>query len=667
MKKSQSHLTFITLFILAFTRIATAQENIDSLESLLLQPSPDSIRIRVINNLNFIYYDKDQNRFKKLSEEALALSQKIYRKQTIAVAYLNWASANEISGDYDSSIVYNQKALDIYKDLNDSVGISVALNNMGITYMQMGDYSSGVYSFNRALPIDVAKNDSFNLCIDYLNLADIYLRAGYITNAEDWARRGYSYAISGAPGNQPFAAEILGLVFLEENKIDSAFYFFKHARSIGSDLQLEYIFNRSFLHYGNTYMKRNMYDSARYYFLNGVTRSEGKNLSDVLIPVKIGLSKCYLHDRNFTEALSEGKEAFILSKKIQNKHLALESVNLIADIFKELKAPDSVIAYLTIGRHYRDELLKQSIKGSIEAKTYNLQLQQEQEQRQLAILSLAEQDRILTQQRLIIGFVIVLLVSLVIIILLIYRSSKFRAASNVQLTIKNTELKKLNQEVNGLINTIVHDLKSPLNTIQGIFKLMEPEMKENAKFSEFIYFGNQVITNAHEIIIELLELREMEADTYPINPTSFYIDDLVPELKLQFETQAEQKYIELILNFAHGIVHTDRFLVKRILDNLISNALKFSPRNKRVHVVGAIGEDHVMFKIIDEGPGFHENDKEKVFGKFQKLSARPTAGESSHGLGLAIVKFLVKRLNGDIQLQSEWGHGATFIVTIPRK
>lgn len=644
---------------------AFAQRNVDSLENLLRQNQPDSVRIRILNNLNEVYYDKDQNRFSELSRQAASLTKNTTRQQSIVVAYLNWASANEIIGNYDTSILYNQKALEIYKSMSDSLGISAALNNMGITYMQMGDYSSSVYSINQAVTIDEVSMDTFNLCIDYINLADVYLRAGYVDVAESWARLGLSYAKGDAKSNQPYAAEILGLVLLEENKIDSAFHYFELAKLMGQKLNIEYIVNRSFLHYGRAFMKKNLYDSACYYFRNGTVRSEKKNLSDVFVPIKIYLSKCYLHKKRFSDALLQGAEAFSLSKRIKNKHLALESASLMAEIFDVLKMPDSVVSYLTIASHYRDTLLRQSIKGSIEAKTYTLKLQHEQQQKQLAFSSLEEQDRILTQQRLVIGFVVVILVCLVVILFLISRSNKFRTVSNVQLTLKNLELKKLNQEVNGLINTIAHDLKSPLNTIHGIFKLMEPDMKENPKMSEFIGFGNQVIGNAHEIITELLELREMEEETYPINPTSFYIDDLIHEFKLQFEGMATQKEIDLSLKFDHGIIHTDRHLLTRILDNLISNAIKFSPRKKKVDVNVTIIDENAILKIIDQGPGFHENDKEKVFGKFQKLSARPTAGESSHGLGLAIVKFLVHRLKGTIDLQSEWGHGATFIVTIP--
>ena len=81
--------------------------------------------------------------------------------------------------------------------------------------------------------------------------------------------------------------------------------------------------------------------------------------------------------------------------------------------------------------------------------------------------------------------------------------------------------------------------------------------------------------------------------------------------------------------------------------------------------MGKLETTHITFEVIDQGPGFTETDREKIYGKFQKLSARPTGGESSNGLGLATVSMLVKKLQGTIQLHSSPGQGAAFTVNIP--
>jgi signal transduction histidine kinase len=101
-----------------------------------------------------------------------------------------------------------------------------------------------------------------------------------------------------------------------------------------------------------------------------------------------------------------------------------------------------------------------------------------------------------------------------------------------------------------------------------------------------------------------------------------------------------------------------------VLDNLVSNALKFSPPGKTVRVVvGQTADERGECRVIDEGPGFTENDRSQIFRRYRRLSARPTGGEPSTGLGLSIVKKLMQDMHGDLQFESVAGQGATFIMT----
>ena len=110
---------------------------------------------------------------------------------------------------------------------------------------------------------------------------------------------------------------------------------------------------------------------------------------------------------------------------------------------------------------------------------------------------------------------------------------------------------------------------------------------------------------------------------------------------------------------------TDQNMLTRILDNLVSNASKFSERGKTIHLKIGLEGKNLKFSVRDEGPGISETDQQKLFGKFQILSSRPTAGESSTGLGLSITKALTEKLNGSIEVKSKLSSGAEFIVSIP--
>jgi len=105
--------------------------------------------------------------------------------------------------------------------------------------------------------------------------------------------------------------------------------------------------------------------------------------------------------------------------------------------------------------------------------------------------------------------------------------------------------------------------------------------------------------------------------------------------------------------------------LRQILDNLISNAVKFSPPGRKVYLNILPKNDNINFSIKDEGPGLTEDDKLNLFGKFKRLSAQPTGDENSTGLGLSIAKKLTEAMNGKIWCESEAGKGAEFIVEFP--
>jgi len=114
------------------------------------------------------------------------------------------------------------------------------------------------------------------------------------------------------------------------------------------------------------------------------------------------------------------------------------------------------------------------------------------------------------------------------------------------------------------------------------------------------------------------------------------------------------------------LVLADRGALDQVIDNLVSNAVKFSPPEKSIWVtIGASKDGMVEFRIRDEGPGFDVGDHAKMFARYRRLSAKPTAGEPSTGLGLSIAKRHVDNMNGQLVCESEPGKGATFVLRLP--
>ena len=109
---------------------------------------------------------------------------------------------------------------------------------------------------------------------------------------------------------------------------------------------------------------------------------------------------------------------------------------------------------------------------------------------------------------------------------------------------------------------------------------------------------------------------------------------------------------------------TDR--IREAIDNLLSNAIKYSPIGGKISVTVSDGNDHTGISVTDEGAGLSPEDLGRLFGRFQRLSAKPTAGESSTGLGLSIVKRIIDMHGGEVTAKSAGhGEGSTFTITLP--
>lgn len=658
----------INLFFAGF--VLNAQEKneqvIDSLEQLLQQPLPRSERLKVLNRLTGYFIDVNTERFVALANEALSLVDSTTDKHQAGVAYMNSAMATEALGDYISSLAYNAKALQIFIELDDSVTMGYVFNNIGIAYNQMGDYGMAIYYLLKAAEINEIKNDFEGAGTAYINISEAYYNAKNYNRALELAHQAYHFLKnSEAEYIQGYAYEMLATAFIELNKFDSARYYIHLSRSLGMKYGNEYLINRNMGHMGRMYLKMKKYDSAQYYLTRTIQQSKGKHLSDVLLPATLALSQSLLAEGKINEALSQANWVHKSSKEIENNVLTIESCVLLSRIYENLGDKDEALNYLKQANALKAKIMEQSVQASLQAKEIDLTLEREKRAKLAALASLEKSDKILVRQRYIIISAIVVLLSLVTLLYLLFKINIARKRTNEKLAQNNEQLNRLNQEVNGLIHTIVHDLKSPLNSLQGILFVLEHQLKNNPQAMELIGQGHRVLAGGHEIIAELLELKELEEKPISLQLEIVSLKRVIDEIVAEYQPYTRQKDILLTANAPDVEVMMDRHIVKRLITNLVSNAIKFSPKGRPVHINASRSNGHVVFEVIDQGPGFSAADIEKMYAKFQRLSARPTGGENSNGLGLAIVDLLVKQLNASIDLKTELGKGSAFTVTVP--
>ena len=250
----------------------------------------------------------------------------------------------------------------------------------------------------------------------------------------------------------------------------------------------------------------------------------------------------------------------------------------------------------------------------------------------------------------------------------IERQERDIRSKNEQLTNRNDKLITINEEKNKLVSMLAHDLRAPLSHIIGMNNLLG-HSKSKMTSEEQEYLGH--IMNAAKTMNDMVG-KILDADAVKSNQTKVLlepvsVDQLLNDVEVRYKLAAREKDISLqiVKNHTKDLIQTDHTLLLLILENLVSNAVKFSEMGTRIDLGSTDSEGEIIFTVRDQGPGFTEEDKEKMFDRFQKLSAKPTGNESSTGLGLSIVKKYVREIGGKINLASELGKGSTFFIHLP--
>ncbi|KAA5827684.1 hypothetical protein FPF71_02250 [Algibacter amylolyticus] len=231
----------------------------------------------------------------------------------------------------------------------------------------------------------------------------------------------------------------------------------------------------------------------------------------------------------------------------------------------------------------------------------------------------------------------------------------------------NKELEELHREKDGIIGIIAHDLRGPLNNIYGLSHLLEDNENLDEEQKTYIGYINESVESGNSLITDLLIMSNVNHPETRVDSEDFDLSEFIEEWEKSYITRLQKKEQKLRKYIAKAPlkIHADKKLVGRIFDNLMTNAIKFSKRGSHIDLLTKSSNGFIVITFKDYGPGMSDTDKNKAFKMFQKLSARPTEGESSHGLGLAIVKTLVENLEGSISIVSKLGEGTAFIVSLP--
>jgi two-component system NtrC family sensor kinase len=226
-------------------------------------------------------------------------------------------------------------------------------------------------------------------------------------------------------------------------------------------------------------------------------------------------------------------------------------------------------------------------------------------------------------------------------------------------------IKELDRLKSDFIHTVSHDLRSPLTAILGYTELIERTGSLNPNQHEFLHRLQGSVQHITSLVNDLLDLGRLEAG-FDTRRELVQLEGVLKYSLDMFDAQIKNKKLNLAMDISSNLLplRANPIRIRRMLDNLLGNAIKYTPDGGNVNVSISMQEHQIILKVEDTGPGIPAEEQNNIFEKFYRATTAPNGVEGS-GLGLAIVKSIVTSHQGRVWVESTVGKGSTFIVILP--
>jgi signal transduction histidine kinase len=362
-------------------------------------------------------------------------------------------------------------------------------------------------------------------------------------------------------------------------------------------------------------------------------------------------SKIELFSNNLESALAHGEQALEQFRLQHDNSSIMQSLHLLTDVHNRMGNPAQAFRYLNEYDKLQSKNLTQRNRAVVSTITEQAKATQDAE------TELQKSEALLKQRNIYNLALFLLLVGVCVLLVIIHNTSKARRNAAYQ-------LEEINEEKDHFIGVVSHDLRSPLNSIMVLSSMMV-EDAENTDADTLKEYNSIIVNSAknmEHLISNMLDANKIETGNTSLKVGPVKLQDAIKSPFNSTTVLGKEKNISTELNIEENLpeVIAESQAISRILENLMSNAYKFSPSGSTITVSLSEQGEQVQLAVEDQGPGLTDLDRKKLFTKFEKLSASPTANEKTTGLGLFIVKNLVQEMNGTILVESDYGNGTTF-------
>ena len=577
---------------------------------------------------------------------ALETYKELGSKGDIAVVYVNLGLVYQNTSEFLKALETYSKALETFEELGNQVAISIVTGNIGIVFDHFLDYDRALEYLNKSLEIKERLGMESSVALVRGNIGNIYIKLKNYPLALEYLSK--AQAVHEEIGKKMEAAlwtASMAKIYFELEEYNIALEFLLKALAVHEQLGRKAEIARLTGDIGLIYAEKKFdgYNrtKAEEYLLQAISMHEELGVKHHLGSVCKSLSELYENQERWKESIAYYKKYHELEKEVLSEESKKQ-----ADKFAYEQQISDQEKRIAVEQARNEEILRQ--QQILEQQAAKIQLKNTELQEINIKLDSANYQ--LTEQ-----------------------------AANIQL--KNTELHEKNIELNlanrqleeagkfkmKILGIASHDLKNP---ITGINMTAEMLIKYASLQPDVVKKLQMIMSTSKrmlDIVVNLMDVSARELGEIKISRSTFNIGALIEEITNEYQSRALEKKQTLEFHSEGNCVITaDEFCLRQVFDNLISNAVKYTEKEKEIRVSVIATKETIRIAIADQGQGLSEEDKSLMFKDFQKLSARPTGGEGSTGLGLSVVKNLVELHGGKVWAESQGkGMGSTFYVELP--
>ncbi|MEX2639042.1 MAG: ATP-binding protein [Balneolales bacterium] len=568
------------------------------------------------------------------------------------------------------------QAQNMAEEMDYDEGLAQAHATLGELFEMFMDYSQALNQYQSALEIELRLKREVRAGKLLNQIGTIHTRQKNFREATKFFLE--SIEMMHKNSNTLTMAEALTALGLNHHQIGNyreALRYFDQVQGMEGDSEdLQKIKMTSVMNAGTTYLELLEYHEAESHLNQAIHYFRQHEHIVDLSKGHLYLANLYLKWNKSEDALVQAQKSKELAESIEDHSLVMEAYRLLSEIYEGQNNSGQALLNFKLYHDLHNHILN----NAREARLTQRQIQNDvaRKNREIWVLNqrTALQEAELTNRELWQKLMLAGLGFTIVITMMLWRNIHIKKSAHQVLQLKQSEIERqnrqltyLNQEKDDFLEMAAHDLRNPLSAIKGVVELMEDEIKSNAAALELTGLIKISTERMLGLVNNFLNVDVKDAVSGNFRVLPVHINKPIKRVVGDFHKKALDKHIKVVLNLGCDMkpVLADEEVFERILENLISNAIKFSQPGTTVEISSLIKQDHVEISVRDNGPGITGDDQKKMFMRYGTLSNKPTANEPSTGLGLYIVKKFTEAMGGQVSCDSKPGEGTIFTVSLP--